>query len=228
MPSAPPQVDMHCLDTSARVQLPKEWKRVHLDEDGQYDLQMLPPALAIAILMFHPLMWPNMRRKAEPQFNAAGEREYGHPFTCDELERCQEELTRHLHELGLDDDTDVINILVGIAAGKDKTDVERMRSVDALHLKLLNTGLKEWHQRHSKVLGALFPILVRDEDDGQVDHARAKQRLYQRGMACWLVCLEVCAREGIRVTHRCPPRRWHCICNACARHMLTFPPPTQG
>jgi len=80
-----------------------------------------------------------------------------------------------------------------------------MRSMDALHMKLLNTGLQEWHQRQSKVLGALFPILERDELDTDQDHARSTQRLYQRSMALYLVCLEVCARKGIRVTLRCPP-----------------------
>ena len=127
------------------------------------------------------------------------------PLHLQDLEAAQQELEELLQDLGLAGDPEVIDILVGLAMGKDKTDVERMRSVDALHIKLLNTGLKEWHQRQSKILGALFPILERDEEDAAVDHARGKQQLYQRSMALYLVCLEVCARKGIRVTHRCPP-----------------------
>ena len=111
--------------------------------------------------------------------------------------------------------------------GKDKTDVERMRSVDALHIKLLNTGLKEWHQRQSKVLGALFPILEKDEDAQPVDNARSAQRLYQRSMALYLVCLEVCARKGIRVTHKYPPACGSAYASHMRRiceYVLTSPP----
>ena len=152
-----PQVDGHCLDPTRALPLAKEWSRLALDAEGKYELQMLPPALAIAVLLFHPLNWPNMWRKAEAQFTTDGDRKYGHPFTCEELEGAQEELEELLQELGLDDDQEVIDILVGLAMGKDKTDVERMRSADALHIKLLNTGLKEWHQRQSKIMGALSP-----------------------------------------------------------------------
>ncbi len=215
-----PQVDAHCLDPRYALPLAKEWCSLKLDAGGKYELQMLPPALAIAVLLFHPKNWPNMWTKAEAKFTEGGDRQYGHPFTCEELERAQQELEEQLQALGLD--PEVINILVGLAMGKDKTDVERMRSVDALHIKLLNTGLKEWHQRQSKVLGALFPILEKDEDDQAVDQARSAQRLYQRSMALYLVCLEVCARKGIRVTHKYPRASG----SAYAKHMrATKKPP---
>jgi len=211
------------MDHSHDLPLPKEWRRHPLDAQGKYELQMLPPPLAIAILLFHPRSWPHMWRKAEAKFNEEGERVYGHPFTCEELERAQEELEEQLQALELD--PEVIHILVGLAMGKDKTDVERMRSVDALHMKLLNTGMKQWHQRQSKVLGALFPILERDEEDLPVDHARSHQVLYNRSMALYLVCLEVCARKGIRVTHRCPPPLAVHMRRICVVYADIPPPP---
>jgi len=220
-------VDPHCLGPNQHVRLAKEWRSLPLDSHGDYELRMIPPAVAIAALMFHPKMAGSMHREAKEQRSAAGEREYAHPFTCDHLLRAQEELRQRLEESGLAED-DVIDILVGLAMGKDKTDVERSSSLDPLYIKLLNTSLEQWHKRHSKVMAALFPILRPNDDDTAMDQARSRQRLYQRSMALWFVLLEVCARKGIRVTHKYAARTpsWP----AYARHMLGSmqPAPARG
>ena len=260
-PHQPPQVDPHCLSPNQHVLLAKEWLNlpVALDGDEVYNLEFLPPALAIAALYFHPLNFPTMHRRAEATVrggaapaahaeeeeeseqeeileeggsntvagraaaaaarpapaappggpavrpDAEGVREYAHPFTCDAClagqAQMEARLRQYAREHGVEEEG-VIQLFVALAMGKDKTDVERMRSVDALHLKLLNTALAIWHKRHSKLWIASFPILVRDEDGSDKENARARQRLYQRSMALWMVLLEACARLGIKVTHR--------------------------
>jgi len=155
-------------------------------------------------------------------------REYGHPFTCDEALAGQARMEARLQELrDLGVEEDVINIYVALAMGKDKTDVERMRSVDALHLKLLNTALAIWHKRHSKVWLAGFPILKKDPDATDKEAARKKQRLAQRSLALFLVALEECARNGIKVTHKyAHPTSSHMrrICFAYATWPAHVPP----
>ena len=191
---------MRCLKPGFQEHLP--WTKMQTDEKGSMT-ELLFPSLAIASLAFHPRNWPNLHKRAQAVFEAPGatERVYGHPFSADEALRAQaivDALPPEYDGLG----RLVVQLLVGLNLGKDKTDVERMKSLDALHLKLLNTGLGEWFMRQSKILLSLAPGFIRDDDVSQAANARAKQVQYQRSLALVLVCLEVCAKKGILCTHR--------------------------
>ena len=220
----PPQVDPLCLTPKWRCPFAKEWIRLPLGPGKDEGVvEMLPAPLAIAALLFHPSNWPDMHKQAqELKMPDSGVRVHAHPFSCDEALRCQAQVDAKPRE------PNVRNLLVGLNFGDDKTDVERMSSAHAVHLKLLNTGREQWYQRQSKLLLALLPIFKRDEDAAALDNTFAAQRLYQRALSLLLVLLEVCARFGIKVTHRygqhLGSRARHmpmlaCVNVACATHM---------
>ena len=213
-PRGPPQVDMHCMSPKFQVPLAKQWQTLPIGKQGgneEYSVELLPLPLAIAALLFHPKNWDGMWQKAEKK-EPDGVREYSHPFTCDEALRCQAEVDAKPKVDG------VTNLLVGLNLGDDKTEVERMRSAHAVHLKLLNTGKLQWFMRHSKILLALLPMFAKDEDAQQLDNTRAGQQLYQRALALLLVLMEVCARLGILMTSRY--KGDGDLLLAYARHML--------
>ena len=196
------QVDPRCLKPNMRCTLAQQWLTIPIDELGN-KVEMLPLPLAIAALLFHPKNWGGMEQRAEElHVPSTGARVWAHPFSCDEALRCQAEVDAKPREAG------VTNLLVGGCAGDDKTDVERMASAHAVHLKLLNTALAEWFERQSKVLLALLPIYKRDEDDQPLDNTRAAQQLYQRALSLLLVLLEVCARKGILMRHKYARQGW--------------------
>ena len=191
-------MDTHCMSPKFQVPLAKEWLTLPLGKQAgeeKYAVELLPLPLAVAALLFHPKNWDGMWRRAEEK-ERDGVREFGHPFTCDAALRCQVEVDAKPQEPG------VTNLLAGLNLGDDKTDVERMRSAHAIHLKLLNTAKGEWFMRHSKILLALLPMYIRDEDALQLDNTRASQHLYQHALALLLVLMEVCARLGILMHSR--------------------------
>ena len=133
---------MDCLKPWFNQHLP--WMKVQTDEQGS-QCEMIPPALAIAALVFHPKLWAGMWKaahvqeaKGEEELGGGpdGERVYGHPFTCDEALRCQAVVDAKPEVEG------ETNMLLGLGMGKDKSDLEREKSADITHLKVLNTALK--------------------------------------------------------------------------------------
>jgi len=71
-----PQVDPKCLDPGYGVneRLPMLHLQVGEDCDGEpVVLDMLPPPVAIAALVFHPCNWEKMRKRAEPVFGTVKE-----------------------------------------------------------------------------------------------------------------------------------------------------------
>ena len=163
-----------------------------------------------------------MHQKAAEVKDDEGNRVYKHPFSCTEAVRCQAEVDGKAEEEG------VTHLLAGLNLGDDKTDVERMASAHAVHLKLLNTAWANWRERQSKLLLAILPKCLKDEDAAPLDNSKAKQRLYQRALALLLVLLEVCARLGIKMTHRSPTLVGYIrdICQAYASWRMTLPMPT--
>ena len=205
-PRCPPQVDPHCLEPKWRCTLAQQWITVPIDAEG-HEVEMLPLPLAIAALLFHPKNWEDMEKEASVlRMPGSGERVWSHPFSADEAVRCQAEVDGKPPVEGEK------NLLVGGNAGDDKTELERMLAAHALHLKLLNTGKRQWYERQSKLLLALLPIFKRDEDAAPLDNAKAAQVLYQRALSLILVLLEACARLGIRMHHkydrRIPIQMW--------------------
>ena len=135
-------------------------------------------------------------------------RQFSHPFTCNKAVAAQAVVDAKPPEMVGEEC--VTNVLVGVQMGKDKTEVERMQSVDPTHVKLLNTGDAQWYQRQSKILLALSPAYHKDPDEGAQENARAKQRQYQKSLALVLIGLEACARTGILCHHRSyPAQYWH-------------------
>jgi len=203
--------------------LAKEWLKLPIDKEG-HDVELLPPPLAIAALLFHPKNWDGMHRKAAEVRDGNGDRVYDHPFSCTEAVRCQAEVDGKAEEEG------VTHLLAGLNLGDDKTDVERMASAHAVHLKLLNTAWANWRERQSKILLAILPKYLKDPDAAQLDNSKAKQRLYQRALALLLVLMEVCARLGIKMTHRSLTLVGDIpdICQAYASWRMTRPMPTTG
>ena len=188
-------MDPECLNPKWRCPLAKQWITVPVDKE--HTVELLPPPLAIAALLFHPRNWPGMHREACELERGAGNRVYSHPFSADEALRCQEKVDAKPQE------DNVTQLLAGLNIGDDKTEVERMSSAHAVHLKLLNTGKDEWYQRQSKICLAILPKFRKDEDAQQLDNTKAAHLLYQRSLSLLLVLLEVCARHGILMTHRC-------------------------
>jgi len=196
------QVETDCLKPKWRAPLAQQWITLPIDQEG-HSVELLPPPLAIAALLFHPknvggMHWEACEQETRP---GSGVRAYGHPFTCDEALRCQAEVAAKPAEPG------VTQVVAGVNLGDDKTEVERMASAHAIHLKMLNTGAAEWFERQSKLLLAIFPNFKKDEDAAALDNTKAKKLLYQRALSLLLVLLEVCARLGIKMTHRSPPAR---------------------
>ena len=211
----PPQVDKQCLRPKFQVTLAKHWQELPIDSDG-HTVELLPPPLAAALL-FHPKNWKDMHKRATGlHMRRSGERVYQHPFSCDEALRCQAEVDAKPLEPG------VTPLLVGVNVGDDKTETERMESEHPLHLKLLNTGKEQWLKRHSKILLAVLSKYRKDEDDSALDVTRGRMLLYQRDLALVFVLLEVCAKKGIKMTHRSLPPQHHrpaCIFQEYALHM---------
>ena len=190
---------MDCLKPKWRAPLAKEWLTLPIDQEG-HTVELLPPPLAIAALLFHPKNVEGMHFAAAEQSRpGSGERVIGHAFSADEAIRCQAVVDAKPAEPG------VTQVLAGVNLGDDKTEVERMASAHAVHLKLLNTGAAEWFQRQSKLLLAIFPNFTKDQDAAPLDNTKARLLLYQRSLALLLVLIEVCARHGILMTHRSPP-----------------------
>ena len=195
------QVDKSCLGPKFPTHLP--WSKVQTDAEGSIT-ELLWPPLAIALLFFHPSNFEGMHKRAaevwtEDEEGGEAVREYGHPFSCDMAVRAQRVVDGKPPVEGVTD------VLVGARLGKDKTEVERAKSLDATHLELLNTALEQWFKRHSKVLLVLSPPYHKDADQSAQENARAKQRQYQKSMVLVLILLEACARMGILCHHRSPP-----------------------
>ena len=186
------------MDPKARQLLP--WVKVQTDPQGSM-AEMIPPALAIAAVCFHPKIYPSMWKRAmvlhedgphgEPE---GGGRLYSHPFTCDEALRAQAVVDAKPVREG------ETNLLVGWEMAKDKTELERMKSADALHGRPMNIARKDSKIRESKILQLISPPFKRDDDASAQDNARAKQFQAQRSNAMFLVMLQACARLGIKCT----------------------------
>ena len=71
---------MDCLKPKWQAPLAKEWLTLPIDAEG-HTVELLPPPLAIAALLFHPKNWDGMHLKAFQVVDEdTGERVYEHPF----------------------------------------------------------------------------------------------------------------------------------------------------
>ena len=183
---------MSCCDPKAYAHLP--WEKVATDDLGG-TTELLFPAIAIAVLLFHPANWPTMHKRAAEEWKD-GKRHWHHPMTCDEAVRAQAIVDM------LEEEEGWVNLLVMLLVGKDKTDVSRTGSMDPSYLKLLNTSKEQFFHRVAKILLAIHPIYTPFENLTPAENTAAHVLMYAKSLSLVLLCLEVCAEKGIRCQHK--------------------------
>jgi len=187
---------MKCMKPEQDPRLP--WEKVQTDKHGSVT-ELLLPSVAIASLVFHPCIWPTLHKRAEEVVNDDGQRVYSHPFTCDQAIAAQGKVDNKEEINGYQ------NMLVGCNAAKDKSEVERTKSMDLQYLKVLNTHKREWFKRHSKIQLSVHPEYTADSDQTPEWNSMEKHQQYQRSLAVVLIGLEACAKYGIKCKSEYPP-----------------------
>ena len=191
-------MDPACLNPKhSGVDVP--WDKVVTDEDGKMT-EMVPPALLIPFLVFHPALWPTGYRRAAPVHNAAGQRVYGHPMTCDMAIAAQAVVDAKPAEVAPSGQP-YRHRLTPSHHGIDGTEVEREESWTAHHIKVANTAKEHWFKRHSKATYCLHTRYTYCYDLSPEENRVRRQRFYHRSLALPLVVLEVAARHGIHCHH---------------------------